>query len=130
MFTPRKRHLRKKRFFLPEQPTFALFNGSNLKASQISKIRLLVQNAKLYSVPLYLNPPKLGIGCPIIMVIYEKLQDLQTNVPEIAVQFDCLGVSIDKKWYSINFLKKSNTLTLNKKILSLLLVKNKHTNKD
>lgn len=123
MFTPRKRHLRKKRFFLPEQRTFALFNGSNLKTSQISKIRLLLQNAKLYSVPLYLNPPKLGLGCPLIMIIYETLHDLQTNMPEIALQLDCLGISIDKKWYSINFLENTNTIALNKKALSLLLVK-------
>nr|QWK45027.1 hypothetical protein [Lessoniopsis littoralis] len=123
MFTPRKRHLRKKRFFLPEQRTFALFNGSNLKASQIAKIRLLLQNAKLYSVPLYLTPPKLGLGCPLIMVVYKTLQNLQTNVPEIALQIDCLGISIDKKWYSINFLEKSNIIALDKKALSLLLVK-------
>nr|UXD08327.1 hypothetical protein [Alaria esculenta] len=129
MFTPRKRHLRKKRFFLPEQRTFALFNGSNLKASQIAKIRLLLQNAKLYSVPLYLTPPKLGIGCPLIMIVYETLQDLQTNVPEIALEIDCLGISIDKKWYFINFLEKNNTLALNKKTLSLLLVKYNTINK-
>nr|YP_008145578.1 hypothetical protein M930_p25 [Laminaria hyperborea]AEO12912.1 hypothetical protein [Laminaria hyperborea] len=129
MFTPRKRHLRKKRFFLPKQRTFALFNGSNLKTSQISKIRLLLQNAKLYSVPLYLNPPKLGLGCPLIMIIYETLQDLQTNVPEIALQLDCLGVSIDKKWYSIHFLENTNTIALNKKALSLLLVKYNAINK-
>nr|UXD06579.1 hypothetical protein [Alaria esculenta]UXD06921.1 hypothetical protein [Alaria esculenta] len=129
MFTPRKRHLRKKRFFLPEQRTFALFNGSNLKASQIAKIRLLLQNAKLYSVPLYLTPPKLGIGCPLIMIVYETLQDLQNNVPEIALEIDCLGISIDKKWYSINFLEKNNTLALNKKTLSLLLVKYNTINK-
>nr|NP_659263.1 hypothetical protein LadioMp15 [Laminaria digitata]CAC87959.1 hypothetical protein [Laminaria digitata] len=129
MFTPRKRHLRKKRFFLPKQRTFALFNGSNLKTSQISKIRVLLQNAKLYSVPLYLNPPKLGLGCPLIMIIYETLQDLQTNVPEIALQLDCLGVSIDKKWYSIHFLENTNTIALNKKALSLLLVKYNAINK-
>nr|QWK45065.1 hypothetical protein [Thalassiophyllum clathrus] len=129
MFTPRKRHLRKKRFFLPKQRTFALFNGSNLKASQVSKIRLSLQNAKLYAIPLYLNPPKLGLGCPLIMVIYDTLQDLQTNVFEIALQIDCLGISIDKKWYSINFLEKSNTIALNKKALSLLLVKYHTLNK-
>jgi len=129
MFTPRKRHLRKKRFFLPKQHTFALFNGSNLKTSQISKIRLLLQNAKLYYVPLYLNPPKLGLGCPLIMIIYGTLQDLQTNVPEIALQLDCLGVSIDKKWYSIHFLENTNTIALNKKALSLLLAKYNAINK-
>ena len=43
------------------------------------------------------------------MIIYETLEDLQTNVPEIASQLDCLGISIDKKLYSINFLEKSNT---------------------
>nr|YP_009648054.1 hypothetical protein [Macrocystis integrifolia]QBZ73725.1 hypothetical protein [Macrocystis integrifolia] len=130
MFTPRKRHLRKKRFFLPKQSTFALFNGSNLKTSQISKIRLLLQNAKLYYVPLYLNPPKLGIGCPIIMIVYKNLKDLQTNVPEIALQLDCLGVSIDKKWYPINLFEKNNNIILNKKALSLLLVKYKNINKN
>nr|QWK44530.1 hypothetical protein [Dictyoneurum californicum] len=129
MFTPRKRHLRKKRFFLPEQYTFALFNGSNFKAAQIAKIRLSLQNAKLYYVPLYLNPPKLGLGCPLIMIIYETLQDLQTNVPEIALQIDCLGISINKKWYSSTFLEKSTTITLNKKVLSLLLVKYNGINK-
>nr|YP_009228482.1 hypothetical protein MOGBL30 [Saccharina sculpera]ALI31094.1 hypothetical protein MOGBL30 [Saccharina sculpera] len=130
MFTPRKRHLRKKRFFLPKQGTFALFNGSNLKSSQISKIRLSLQSAKLYSVPLYLNPPTLGIGCPVIMVIYETLQDLQNNVPEIALQLDCLGISIDKKWYPLKFFKKSHTETLKKKALSLLLIKYNNRNKD
>nr|YP_008999814.1 hypothetical protein QDC_p14 [Undaria pinnatifida]AGW46831.1 hypothetical protein QDC_p14 [Undaria pinnatifida] len=130
MFTSRKRHLKKKRFFLPKQQTFALFNASNLKTSQITKIRLLLlQNAKLYFVPLYLNPPKLSLGCPLIMIIYDTLEDLQTNVPEIALQIDCLGISIDKKWYSINFLEKNNLITLNKKILSLLLVKYNKINK-
>nr|QWK44683.1 hypothetical protein [Lessonia variegata] len=123
MFTSRKRHLRKKRFFLTEQYTFALFNGSNLKATQISKIRLVLQNAKLYSVPLYLKPPKLGLGCPLIMIIYETLQDLQVNAPKIALQLDCLGISINKKWYPINFLKNTKNSTLNKKTLSLLLLK-------
>ena len=123
MFTPRKRHLRKKRFFLPKQRTFALFNGSNLKTSHISKIRLLLQNAKLYFVPLYLNPPKQSLGCPLIMIIYETIDDLQTNIPKIALQLDCLGISIEKKWYPFNLLKKSNNKTLNKKTLSLPLIK-------
>nr|QWK44414.1 hypothetical protein [Chorda asiatica] len=123
MFTPRKRQLRKKRFFLPNQRTFALFNGSNLKASKVAKIRLSIQNAKLYSVPLYLMPPKLGTGCPNIMVIYDTLEDLQANVAEIAQQLDCLGICIDNKWYSIKFLEDNQTANLNKKALSLLISK-------
>ena len=43
--------------------------------------------------------------------------------PKIALQLDCLGISIEKKWYPFNLLKKSNNKTLNKKTLSLLLIK-------
>ena len=118
MFTPRKRHLRKKRYILSKQQTFALFNGSNLKTSTITKIRLSLKNAKLYFIPLYLNPPKLGIGYPLIMIIYNELEDMQQNIPIIASKIDCIGVSIHKKWYPIKFFKKSN---LNKNFLSLLL---------
>ncbi|CAN0442667.1 unnamed protein product [Phaeothamnion confervicola] len=125
MFTARKRHLRKKRFFLPKEKTFALFNGSNLKASKIAKIKLSLKNAKLYSVPLYLKPPKLCLGYPLIMVIYKTLEDLQVNLPEIAESFDCLGVSIKKEWYPIEFFAKENITNLDKKILALLLTKTK-----
>ena len=125
MFTARKRHLRKKRFFLSKEKTFALFNGSNLKASKIAEIRLSLQKGKLYSVPLYLKPPKLGIGCPLIMVVYDTLQDLQTNLPKIIKTIDCLGVSIKKKWYPIKNFTKENTTNLNKKLLALLLTKQK-----
>nr|QWK44912.1 hypothetical protein [Pseudochorda nagaii] len=125
MTTPRKRHLRKKRFFLPIQQTFALFNASNLKASKIAKIRLSLTNGKLYSVPLYLTPPKLGAGCPIIMIIYDRLEDLQTNIPEIALQVDCLGVSINKRWYPSSFFEGDKTTNLYKKTFSLLLAQHK-----
>lgn len=128
MFTARKRHLRKKRFFLPKEKTFALFNGSNLKASKVSKVKLSLQNAKLYSVPLYLKPPKLGLGYPLIMVVYETLDDLQTNLPKITKKMDCLGVSINKKWYPINHFSKEKITNLDKKLLALLLMKAKKIN--
>lgn len=123
MFTARKRHLRKKRLFLPKEKTFALFNGSNLKASKIAQIRLSLQNAKLYSVPLYLNPPKLGLGYPLIMIVYNTLEDLKQNIPDISTKIDCLGVSIDKKWYPIELFQKEKINNLDKKLLSLLLSK-------
>ena len=125
MFTARKRHLRKKRFFLSKEKTFALFNGSNLKASKIAEIKLSLQNGKLYSVPLYLKPPKLGIGCPLIMVIYDTLQDLQINLPKVIKTIDCLGVSIQEKWYPIKNFTKENTTNLDKKLLALFLTKQK-----
>lgn len=123
MFTARKRHLRKKRFFLPQKKIFALFNGSNLKASKVAKIRLSLQNAKLYSVPLYLKPPKLGLGYPLIMIVYDTLEDLQINLHKIAEKADCLGVSINKKWYPIQIFTKKNITNLDKKLLALLLTK-------
>lgn len=124
MFTPRKRHLRKKRFFLSKQKTFALFNGSNLKASKVDEIRLSLINAKLYFVPLYLKPPKLGLGYPLIIIIYDKLEDLKVNMPEIIQKIDCLGISIDKNWYSTDIFENHNTVELNNKLLALLLNKN------
>ncbi|CAN0578687.1 unnamed protein product [Ectocarpus sp. 12 AP-2014] len=122
MFTTRKRHLRKKRFFLSEQETFALFNASNLKTSKITEIRLSLKNAKLYFIPSYLNPPKLGIGYPLIIIIYNKLEDMQKNIPIIASKVDCIGVSINKKWYPIKKFENNNLKNLDKKILSLFLL--------
>lgn len=124
MFTPRKRHLKKKRFFLSKKPTFALFNGSNLKTNKIAEIRLSLTNAKLYFVPLYLNPPKIGLGYPLIIIIYKHIEDLRKNIPEITTKIDCIGVSINKNWYPIENFKKENTNNLNQKILALLLQKN------
>lgn len=125
MFTARKRHLKKKRFFLPKEKTFVIFNGSNLKASEIIKIKLSLQNAKLYSVPLYLKPPKLSLGYPLIMIMYDTLEDLQSNLPKIANKIDCLGVSINKKWYPIEMFKKENITNLNEKLLAFFLTKAK-----
>jgi len=122
MFTPRKRHLRKKRSFLPDQQTFALFNGSNIKASKLAKIKLSLHYGKLYSVPLYLAPPKISVGCPLIMVIYDNLVELEKNITKIALELDCLGVSIENKWYPINFLENGKTQKLYQKTLTLLLV--------
>nr|YP_009327110.1 hypothetical protein [Pleurocladia lacustris]ANS57829.1 hypothetical protein [Pleurocladia lacustris]ANS57871.1 hypothetical protein [Pleurocladia lacustris] len=126
MFTPRKRYLRKKRFFLPKQHTFALFNGSNLKTSTIIKIKLSLhkQNANLYSIPLFLAPPKVAIGYPLIMIIYNNLEDLQANLTKIPSEIDCIGLSINKKWYPIISLKNTNITNsyLNKKFLALLLL--------
>lgn len=123
MFTPRKRHLRKKRFFLSKQKTFALFNGSNLKTSKINEIRLSLINAKLYFVPLYLKPPRLGVGYPLIIIIYDDLKDLKGNTPEIMKKIDCLGVYINSSWYSVDLFKKDHTTNLNAKLLALLLKK-------
>ena len=123
MYTPRKRHLRKKRFFLSKHKIFALFNGSNLKTHQVNKIRLSLVNAKLYYMPLYLKPPKLALGCPIIIIVYDNMDDLKTNVQKIIKKIDCLGIYINKKWYPVDFLKK-NLESLNHKILALLLKKN------
>lgn len=129
MFTARKRHLRKKRFFLPNKNFFILFNASNLKAAKIEEIKLSLQNAKLYSVPLYLKPPKLGLGYPLIVVVYDRLDDLQLNLPQIAKILNCLGVSINKKWYPIEIFTKNNITNLNKKLLALLLTKAQIINK-
>lgn len=123
MYTSRKRHLRKKRVFLSKQKTFALFNASNLKTSQINKIKLSLHNARLYFMPLYLNPPKLALGYPIVIVIYDNINDLKTNMPKIIKKIDCLGISINKKWYPADIFKK-NLNNLNYKILSLLIKKN------
>lgn len=123
MYTPRKRHLRKKRLFLPKQQIFALFNGSNLKASEISKIRLSLGDAKLYSVPLYLKPPKLGLGCPLIMIVYKTVNGLQANILNINTQLDCLGVSINKKWYSIGYLNNNKIKNLEQKTLALFILR-------
>nr|WVH38380.1 hypothetical protein [Colpomenia sinuosa] len=126
MFTPRKRHLRKKNLFLHNQSIFALINASNLKTSEITEIKLSLKNSKLYYVPLYLRPPKLGLGYPTIMIIYERVEDLKSNIPEIANKMECLGIFINKKWYSVDFLKTSHITNQNKKLLSLLLYKNKY----
>jgi len=123
MFTLRKRHLRKKRFFIPEQQSFALLNGSNLKASKVAKIKLSLNNAKWYSVPLYLTPPKLGLGCPIIMVVYQSLKDLQNNLSTVIEQTDCLGLCVENQWYSINLIDTKQAEALEKKTFSLLLTK-------
>ena len=122
MYTSRKRHLRKKRFFLSKQKTFALFNASNLKTSQINKIKLSLNNGRLYFMPLYLKPPKLALGYPIVIIIYDNINDLKTNMPEIVKKIDCLGISINKKWYPADIFKK-NLDNLNYKILSLLIKK-------
>ena len=121
MFTPRKRHLRKKRFFLSQQQTFALFTASNLKSSDITKIRLSLKNAKLYFIPLYLQPPKLGIGYPLIMIVYNKLEDMQKNISEIVLLIDCVGVCINKKWYPATYIEKPSLVNVKKRFLSLLL---------
>lgn len=129
MFTARKRHLKKKRFFLPKEKIFALFNGSNLKTSKVTEIKVSLQNAKLYFVPLYLEPPKLGLGYPLIMVVYKTLNDLQKDFPVVSKRMDCIGVSINKKWYPIENFTKKNIVNLNKEMLTFLLIKAKKINK-
>ena len=125
MFTPRKRHLRKKRHFLHKQHTFAVFNASNLKTSRINDIKLSLGKNKLYSVPLYLKPPKLAIGYPIIMIVYNNLEDLRKDLPKITKEIDYIDICINKEWYSTKFLESSNINNQTKKLLSLILYKNK-----
>lgn len=125
MFTPRKRHLRRKRFFLTKKKTFALFNGSNLKTYEINQIRLSLINAKLYFIPLYLKPPVLGVGYPLVIIIYDDLKDLRLNTPEIMKKMNCLGLSINSFWYSADIFKSDKTTNLNAKLLALFLKKNK-----
>lgn len=124
MFTARKRHLKKKRAFLEKQSTFALLNGSNLKTSKIAKIRLSLTNAKLYSMPLYLNPPKLALGYPIIIIVYDTLNDLKKNLPKILTKIDCIGVFINKAYYPVEIFQENKLTNLNEKLLSMLLKKN------
>lgn len=125
MYTSRKRHLRKKRHFLHKQHTFVICNGSNLKTSKINDIKLSLGENKLYSVPLYLKPPKLAVGYPLIMIIYNNLEDLKKNLPKITKEIDCLGICINKKWYPTKFLEDSNINNQTEKLLSLILYKNK-----
>ena len=124
MYTARKRQLKKKNFFLTKQKTFVLFNGSNLKTYEINKIKIALINAKLYFMPSYLTPPQIALGYPIIIIVYKNIEDLRKNIPKIVKKIDCIGISINKKWYSTNFLKEENLKDLDYKILSLLVKKN------
>nr|YP_009158270.1 hypothetical protein [Sargassum vachellianum]YP_009340769.1 hypothetical protein [Sargassum fluitans]AKN90427.1 hypothetical protein [Sargassum vachellianum]APR74130.1 hypothetical protein [Sargassum fluitans]APR74167.1 hypothetical protein [Sargassum fluitans] len=119
----RKKYLRKKRLFLSKQTTFVLLNASNLKTSKIKKVKMSLRGGKLYFVPLYLTPPKIAVGCPALIAVYDSLKEMQNNITNITRQIDCLGVSIEKKWYSIKYLKKSKILVLEKKTLAFLLLK-------
>ena len=120
MYTPRKKYLRKKRAFVSNKQPFAIFNASNLKTSKIEKIKLLLKSGKLYFVPLYLVPPRHCIGCPIIMIVYSKLQDLKENILDLTSEMDCIGISIQNKWYSTKYFEKKN---LSIKTFALLLFK-------
>nr|YP_010401979.1 hypothetical protein NDA93_mgp24 [Sargassum mcclurei]UQV81154.1 hypothetical protein [Sargassum mcclurei] len=119
----RKRYLRKKRLFLSKQTTFVLLNASNLKTSKIKKVKMSLRRGRVYFVPLYLTPPRIAGGCPALIAVYDSLKDMQNNITSIYTQIDCLGVSIEKKWYSIKYLKKSKILVLEKKTLAFLLLK-------
>nr|YP_010372549.1 hypothetical protein M3M07_mgp24 [Myagropsis myagroides]UPE50186.1 hypothetical protein [Myagropsis myagroides] len=123
MPTARKKHLRKKRLFLSKQTAFVLLNASNLKTSKIKKVKMSLKKGRIYFVPLYLTPPKIAVGCPALITVYDSLKDMQNNIANIITQIDCLGVSIGKKWYSIKYFKKSKILGLEKKTLALLLLK-------
>nr|YP_009364837.1 hypothetical protein [Fucus distichus]ARI50025.1 hypothetical protein [Fucus distichus] len=123
MYTPRKKYLRKKRAFVYNEQTFAIFNASNLKTSKIEKIKLLSKSGKLYFVPLYLMPPKQCIGCPIIMIMYSKLQDLKEDILYLSSKMNCIGVSIQNKWYSTKYFEKKKIKNLSIKTLALLLFK-------
>nr|YP_009050505.1 hypothetical protein SarfuMp14 [Sargassum fusiforme]AIG23772.1 hypothetical protein SarfuMp14 [Sargassum fusiforme]QJC59479.1 hypothetical protein [Sargassum fusiforme] len=123
MPTARKKHLRKRRLFLSKQTTFALLNASNLKTSKIKKVKISLRRGRVYFAPLYLTPPKIAAGCPALIAVYDSLKDMQNNITSITTQIDCLGVSIEKKWYSIRCLKKSKILGLEKKTLALFLLK-------
>nr|YP_010401868.1 hypothetical protein NDF41_mgp24 [Sargassum ilicifolium var. conduplicatum]UQV81043.1 hypothetical protein [Sargassum ilicifolium var. conduplicatum] len=123
MPTARKKYLRKKRLFLSKQTTFVLLNANNLKTSKIKNVKMSLRRGKLYFVPLYLTPPKIAVGCPALIAVYDSLKDMRNNITDITTQIDGLGVSIEKKWYSIDYLKKSKILVLEKKTLAFLLLK-------
>nr|UNI92461.1 hypothetical protein [Silvetia siliquosa] len=123
MYTSRKKYLRKKRAFVYNKQPFAIFNASNLKTSKIEKIKLLLKSGKLYFVPLYLIPPRQCIGCPIIMIMYSKLQDLEENILDLSLEMICIGISIQNKWYSTKYFEKKKIKNLSKKTFSLLLFK-------
>nr|QNU09277.1 hypothetical protein [Sargassum horneri] len=123
MPTTRKKHLRKKRLFLSKQENFALLNASNFKTSKIKKIKMSLRGGRIFFVPLYLAPPKIATGCPVLIVVYDNLKDMRNNIANIARLVDCLGISIEKKWYSIKYLKESKILGLEKRTLALLLLK-------
>nr|YP_009058554.1 hypothetical protein SarheMp14 [Sargassum hemiphyllum]AIM19577.1 hypothetical protein SarheMp14 [Sargassum hemiphyllum] len=119
----RKKHLRKKRLFLSKQTTFALLNASNLKTSKIRRVKMSLRKGKIYFTPLYLTPPKIAEGCPLLIAVYDSLKDMQRNIASLTMQIDCLALSIKKKWYSIEHLKRYHILGLEKKTLALLLLK-------
>nr|UVW81844.1 hypothetical protein [Sargassum siliquastrum] len=123
MPTARKKQLRKKRLFLSKQTTFAILNASNLKTSKIKKVKMSLKRGKIYFTPLYLTPPKIAKGCPVLIAVYGSLTDMQKSVASLTTQMDCLALSIKKKWYSVEHLKRYNILGLEKKALALLLLK-------
>nr|YP_010485587.1 hypothetical protein N4M72_mgp24 [Sargassum confusum]AZJ16115.1 hypothetical protein SarcoMp14 [Sargassum confusum]UVW81659.1 hypothetical protein [Sargassum confusum] len=123
MPTARKKHLRKKRLFLSKQTTFAILNASNLKTSKIKKVKMSLRRGKIYFTPLYLTPPKIAKGCPVLIAVYDSLTDMRKSVASLTTQMDCLALSIKKKWYSVEHLKRYNILGLEKKALALLLLK-------
>nr|YP_009049433.1 hypothetical protein SarmuMp14 [Sargassum muticum]AIE46228.1 hypothetical protein SarmuMp14 [Sargassum muticum]UQV81228.1 hypothetical protein [Sargassum muticum] len=123
MPTARKKQLRKKRLFLSKQTTFAILNASNLKTSKIKKVKMSLKRGKIYFTPLYLTPPKIAKGCPVLIAVYDSLTDMQKSVASLTTQMDCLALSIKKKWYSVEHLKRYNILGLEKKALALLLLK-------
>ena len=57
------------------------------------------------------------------MVVYKKLEDLQINLPKTIKKFNCIGVSINDKWYPTEIFTEKNVTNLNKKVLALLLTK-------
>nr|QWE50997.1 hypothetical protein [Phaeophyceae sp.] len=122
-FTQKKRHLRKKRFYLPGQHTFAIFNASNLKTSKVVEVNIKLYRARLYTVPLYLTPPKISRGCTILMLVCDNVEDLQKNLDIALPLLNCLGISIKNEWYSPEFYKETKVEEFNIKILSLLLKK-------
>ena len=57
------------------------------------------------------------------MVMYSKLQDLKENILNLTSEMDCIGISIQNKWYSTKYFEKKTKKNLSLKTFALLLFK-------
>ena len=40
------------------------------------------------------------------MIMYSKLQDLKENILDLSSEMDCIGISIQNKWYSTKYFEE------------------------